>query len=78
MLQPRLALHRDGSGFAFLLGASKCTTPGLTPGSGPRAAASELALQGISWAQAAPVLLAVKTPSPKAQSQVFVTAAFVL
>lgn len=67
---------------AFLLGASKGITPGVTPGSVPRTAASELALRGVSWAQAAPGLPAVKTPSPKlygkAQSQVFVTAAFVL
>lgn len=54
----------------------------MTPGSVPRTAASELALPGTSWAQAAPVLPAVKIPPPKlygkAQSQVFITAAFVL
>lgn len=61
---------------AFLSGASQGITPGhdawLSPQDLPR----------ISWAQAAPVLPAVKTPSPKlygkAQSQVFLTAAFVL
>lgn len=67
---------------AFLLGASQGITPGMTPGSVPRTAASELALPGTSWAQAAPALPAVKIPPPKlygkAQSQVFITAAFVL
>lgn len=60
----------------------RASPPGTTPGSVPRTAALELTLPGISWAQAAPVLPAVKTPSPKlygkAQTRVFVTATFVL